>query len=123
MFRILEEDAKHFDDTEGVTCIYGIFMFLDSEQELLEEILEVKSATELKDFSFRSRLFVSFDEANSIFHTFDASSVEQAEEFLLEHIFLKEDYNDLNDTQKFLYNSLQVEERLETVWVTGQLQN
>jgi len=49
--------------------------------------------------------------------------VEQAEEFLLEHIFLKEDYNDLNETQKFLYNSLQVEERLETVWVTGQLQN
>ena len=130
MFRILEEDAKHFDDTEGVTCIYGIFMFLDSEQELLEEILEVKSATELRDFSFRSRLFVSFDEANSIFHiigvpilrhfpkiffTFDAGSVEQAEEFMLEHIFLKEDYNDLNETQKFLYNSLQVEERLETV--------
>ena len=38
MFRILEEDAKHFDDTEGVTCIYGIFMFLDSEQELLEDV-------------------------------------------------------------------------------------
>ena len=79
----------------------------------MPEILEVKSATELKDFSFRSRLFVSFDEANSIFHTFDAGSVEQAEEFMLEHIFLKEDYNDLNDTQKFLYNSLQVEEREE----------
>ena len=39
--------------------------------------------------------------------TFDAGSVNQAEDFMLEHLFNKEDYNDLNDVQKFLYNSLE----------------
>lgn len=110
MFRVLERDPKHFDNTEGVHCVYSVFMFLENKKQLRKELLEIDTLDQLTG-RFRRDLYFSFDEENSVMQTFDAGSVNQAEEFMLEHIFEKEDYNDLNDVQKFLYNSLEVIEK------------
>jgi len=83
---------------------------LEDKKQLRKELLEIDTLDQLTG-RFRRDLYFSFDEENSVMQSFDAGSVNQAEEFMLEHIFEKEDYNDLNDVQKFLYNSLEVVER------------